>query len=66
MKLSKLAKIAINGDKEIRNFIMGHYGISRQTLHIWRAYHDKRLLDEKVINFIAKTTGANVEQLIAE
>lgn len=64
MKLSKLAKIAINGDPIVRNYIMSHYNISRQTLHIWRKVEDKRLAEETVLNFIARHLSVEKELLI--
>lgn len=64
MKLSKLAQIAINGDKVVREFIMGHFDISRQTLHTWRSYNDPRLTDEKVVKFIAKHLSVEASQLV--
>lgn len=54
MKLTKIAKVAINGDPQVRNFIMSHYKITRQTLHIWRKVNDNRLSDESVLLFIAR------------
>lgn len=64
MKLSKIAKIAINGEPEVRNYIMSHYNISRQTLHIWRKFEDKRLADEGVLRFIARHLNVDKSLLL--
>lgn len=64
MKLTKIAKIAINGEPEVRNYIMSHYNITRQTLHIWRKMEDKRLADESVLRFISRHLNVDKSLLI--
>lgn len=64
MKLTKIAKVAINGEPEVRNYILAHFGITRQTLHIWRKFEDKRLADESVIRFIASHLNVDKSLLV--
>lgn len=64
MKLTKIAKIAINGEPVVRNYIMSHYNISRQTLHNWRKFNDKRLADDSVLRFIARHLEVDKSLLI--
>lgn len=64
MKLSKIAKVAINGEPEVRNYIMSRFNITRQTLHIWRKVEDARLSDEGVLRFIARHLDVDASLLV--
>jgi len=54
MKLSKVAQLAIKGDPNIREFILFHYSISRQTLHTWCNNNHIKLMRDPVLSYMAK------------
>lgn len=64
MKLTNVATLAIKSDDSVRNFIMSHFGITRQSLWSWINSNDERLTDEKVIRFIASQLKVDSKILI--